>query len=96
MGSATPAIDVGGGRSTLVDDLLACGYTDLSVLDLSESALAQARDVLARFRVPVLEGQVSRRAALERALIGGASVTEFEPGGAGGRPSGRSRCLNAR
>ena len=43
---ATPVIDVGGGRSTLVDDLLARGYTDLSVLDLSESALAQARDRL--------------------------------------------------
>ncbi|HQW63089.1 MAG TPA: class I SAM-dependent methyltransferase [Pseudomonadota bacterium] len=43
---ATPVIDVGGGRSTLVDDLLARGYTDLSVLDLSESALAQARERL--------------------------------------------------
>lgn len=36
-------IDVGGGASTLVDDLLANGYTDLSVLDLSASALAAAR-----------------------------------------------------
>jgi SAM-dependent methyltransferase len=43
---ATPIIDVGGGRSTLVDDLLARGYTDLSVLDLSEAALAQARERL--------------------------------------------------
>lgn len=40
-----PIIDVGGGASTLVDDLLASGYTDLTVLDLSAAALqaAQAR-----------------------------------------------------
>ncbi len=36
-------IDVGGGASTLVDDLLVNGYTDLSVLDLSAAALAAAR-----------------------------------------------------
>ena len=36
-------IDVGGGASTLVDDLLANGYTDLSVLDLSAAALAAAQ-----------------------------------------------------
>ena len=39
-------IDVGGGASTLVDDLLADGYTDLSVLDLSAAALAAARSRL--------------------------------------------------
>jgi ubiquinone/menaquinone biosynthesis C-methylase UbiE len=36
-------IDVGGGASMLVDDLLANGYTDLTVLDLSAAALAAAR-----------------------------------------------------
>jgi SAM-dependent methyltransferase len=36
-------IDVGGGASTLVDDLLAHGYENLSVLDLSGEALAVAR-----------------------------------------------------
>ena len=36
-------IDVGGGASTLVDDLLAEGYTDLTVLDLSHAALEAAR-----------------------------------------------------
>jgi ubiquinone/menaquinone biosynthesis C-methylase UbiE len=43
---ATPAaaiIDVGGGASTLVDDLLVHGYENLSVLDLSGEALAVAR-----------------------------------------------------
>jgi 2-polyprenyl-3-methyl-5-hydroxy-6-metoxy-1,4-benzoquinol methylase len=36
-------IDVGGGASTLVDDLLMIGYTNLTVLDLSAAALAAAR-----------------------------------------------------
>ena len=39
-------IDVGGGASTLVDDLLADGYSNLAVLDLSEAALAEARQRL--------------------------------------------------
>lgn len=44
-GSARDAaiIDVGGGASTLVDDLLARGYRDLTVLDLSAAALAAAQ-----------------------------------------------------
>ncbi len=36
-------IDVGGGASTLVDDLLERGYSNLTVLDLSEAALEAAR-----------------------------------------------------
>lgn len=36
-------LDVGGGASTLVDDLLERGYRDLSVLDISEEALSVAR-----------------------------------------------------
>jgi SAM-dependent methyltransferase len=36
-------IDVGGGAATLVDDLLAGGYTDLTVLDVSAKALEAAR-----------------------------------------------------
>ncbi len=39
-------IDVGGGASTLVDGLLAAGYHDITVLDLSGSALDQARQRL--------------------------------------------------
>lgn len=38
-----PIIDVGGGASTLVDDLLARGFENLSVLDISEAALAASR-----------------------------------------------------
>lgn len=36
-------IDVGGGASTLVDDLLGAGYSNLTVLDLSETALSTAK-----------------------------------------------------
>src|SRR6266478_2663022 len=32
-------VDVGGGESTLVDDLLARGYQDITVLDISETAI---------------------------------------------------------
>jgi 2-polyprenyl-3-methyl-5-hydroxy-6-metoxy-1,4-benzoquinol methylase len=35
-------IDVGGGESTLVDDLLAHGYRDVTVLDVAPTALAVA------------------------------------------------------
>jgi ubiquinone/menaquinone biosynthesis C-methylase UbiE len=41
-------IDVGGGASTLIDDLVAEGFTDLSVLDLSGAALDTARGRLGR------------------------------------------------
>lgn len=58
-------IDVGGGASTLVDHLLSDGYSDLTVLDLSAAALAQAQTRL---------GEAARRVAwLE------ADVTRFEP-----------------
>ncbi|MDP1646164.1 MAG: class I SAM-dependent methyltransferase [Thiobacillus sp.] len=39
-------IDVGGGASGLVDDLLDAGYRHLTVLDLAESALATSRSRL--------------------------------------------------
>ena len=42
-GKEAGIIDVGGGASTLVDDLVAEGYTDLTVLDLSRAALDAAR-----------------------------------------------------
>ena len=40
-------LDVGGGTSLLVDALLDCGYSDLTVLDVSAAALATSRDRLA-------------------------------------------------
>jgi SAM-dependent methyltransferase len=39
-------IDVGGGASTLVDDLLALGFADITVVDLAESALKLSRQRL--------------------------------------------------
>lgn len=45
-------IDVGGGASTLVDDLLARGYKNLSVLDISAAALESSKQRLG----PLAEG----------------------------------------
>lgn len=41
-----PAIDIGGGASTLVDDLLGKGYSDISVLDISDAALSRSKSRL--------------------------------------------------
>jgi ubiquinone/menaquinone biosynthesis C-methylase UbiE len=40
---SAPIIDVGGGASTLVDRLLQSGYSDVTVLDVSQAALDEAR-----------------------------------------------------
>jgi SAM-dependent methyltransferase len=45
-GRTDAIIDVGGGASTLVDDLLAGGYANLTVLDVSSAALRVAQDRL--------------------------------------------------
>ncbi len=42
-GVSASIIDIGAGESTLVDDLLARGYSDLTVLDISEAAIAASR-----------------------------------------------------
>ncbi len=54
-------IDVGGGASTLVDDLLEKGYQHLTVLDLSKHALAAVRKRLgaAADRVTWHEGDIT-------------------------------------
>jgi 2-polyprenyl-3-methyl-5-hydroxy-6-metoxy-1,4-benzoquinol methylase len=41
-------IDVGGGESTLVDDLVARGYKSITVLDVSETAITVTRKRLGR------------------------------------------------
>ena len=43
---AAAIIDVGGGESTMVDDLLALGYRNLTVLDISQTALALTKQRL--------------------------------------------------
>jgi SAM-dependent methyltransferase len=42
-GPTSRIVDVGGGASRLVDALMAAGYADLTVLDLSKAALAASR-----------------------------------------------------
>jgi SAM-dependent methyltransferase len=58
---ASAIIDVGGGEATLVDDLLARGYADVTVLDISEAALEATRARLgdAATRVKWLSGDVT-------------------------------------
>jgi ubiquinone/menaquinone biosynthesis C-methylase UbiE len=60
-GKQAGIIDVGGGASTLVDDLLAEGYSDLTVLDLSVAALETARKRLGtrESQVRWIEGDIT-------------------------------------
>lgn len=48
-----PIIDVGGGASTLIDDLIDDGYRSVTVLDISGSSLAQSKARLGEKAVPV-------------------------------------------
>jgi len=48
VGKAGQIVDVGGGASTLVDDLLAHGYENVTVLDISGAALQVAQQRLGR------------------------------------------------
>lgn len=45
-----PIIDIGGGDSRLVDSLLAKGFSDISILDISSVALEKARARLQEFK----------------------------------------------
>jgi len=47
-GCSASVVDVGGGESTLVDDLLARGYENITVLDISQTAIATNRKRLAK------------------------------------------------
>ncbi len=61
-GKSAAIIDVGGGESTLVDDLRARGYTDVTVLDISATALkvTQRRLGADAARVHWIEADVTR------------------------------------
>jgi 2-polyprenyl-3-methyl-5-hydroxy-6-metoxy-1,4-benzoquinol methylase len=63
-----PIVDVGGGASVLVDELLEAGYSDVTVLDLARAALAVAQTRLGPRATSVhwLEADV-RSVALQRA-----------------------------
>lgn len=43
LGADARIVDVGGGASTLVDDLLDAGFRDIGVIDIAEEALAKNR-----------------------------------------------------
>ena len=63
MSPASRVIDVGGGASTLVDDLLGRGVANISVLDLSAASLAVAQARLGAARastVAWLVGDITR------------------------------------
>jgi len=60
-------IDVGGGESTLVDDLLLRGYKDLTVLDVSETAIDFATN------------RLGSAAEQVRWLVGDITAIELEP-----------------
>lgn len=47
-GNASAVIDVGGGESTLVDDLVARGYENVTVLDISSAAIEASRKRLGK------------------------------------------------
>jgi len=66
LASDAAIIDVGGGASTLVDDLLARGYTNVTVLDISASAIDAAK------------ARLGERARMVRWLV--ADVTELDLG----------------
>ena len=73
-----PIIDVGGGASTLVDHLLDRGYRDVTVLDVSEQAFAQARA-----RLGEAEGRVNWIVADVMSLDDYASAVGDEQSGVG-------------
>ena len=60
-------IDVGGGSSTLADDLLNIGFTNITVLDLSPSALDKSRR------------RLGQRAGRVNWVLGDVTTIEFEP-----------------
>jgi ubiquinone/menaquinone biosynthesis C-methylase UbiE len=59
-GPSDPIIDVGGGASTLIDGLVRAGYREVTVLDLSMTALEQSKKRLgeAASQVTWIEGDV--------------------------------------
>ena len=61
----SPIIDIGGGESLLADFLLTEGFTDITVLDISEAALQRAKE------------RLGSRAGKIQWIV--ADVTEFKP-----------------
>lgn len=62
QGTTSAVIDVGGGEATLVDDLVARGYRDVTVLDISRAAIDVAKGRLGAAGEPVnwITGDITR------------------------------------
>ncbi len=60
-------IDIGGGASTLVDDLLDSGFEQITVMDIAQSALDQVRC------------RLSKRACLAKWLVGDITTMDLPP-----------------
>jgi len=61
LAADAPIIDVGAGKSTLIDDLLRAGYQSITVLDISEKALCSVKARLGKDaeRVTWLNGDIT-------------------------------------
>ncbi len=59
-------IDIGGGESKLVDFLLEEGYSDITILDISETALQHAKN------------RLGQKSSLVKWIV--ADINEFQPG----------------
>ena len=78
-------IDVGGGESTLVDDLLLRGYKNVTVLDVSQSA------------IDLTKGRLGAAAEQVRWLVADITKIELELGAYDSlRPAGRAQCQAGR
>jgi ubiquinone/menaquinone biosynthesis C-methylase UbiE len=66
LGPNAHVVDIGGGASTLVDDLLARGFSRIAVLDLAGSALE------------VAQRRLGDRAASVRWIVGDAAARHFD------------------
>jgi 2-polyprenyl-3-methyl-5-hydroxy-6-metoxy-1,4-benzoquinol methylase len=69
IAKSSSIIDVGGGESTLVDDLLSRGYDNVTVLDISQTA------------IDVAQRRLGPAAARVRWLIANITECELEAGG---------------
>ena len=73
-------VDVGAGASVLVDELLRRGLQNITVLDLSESALVRTKERLGWLGIPKIVGSaeiVESPEIVERSNIPGASPVHF-------------------
>jgi 2-polyprenyl-3-methyl-5-hydroxy-6-metoxy-1,4-benzoquinol methylase len=53
VGPLASIVDVGGGESTLVDDLLTAGFRDITILDVSQAAIEATKKRLGQRAEPV-------------------------------------------